>query len=89
MILSIAWFEDKDLWFGLNIIGMIEKTTVSIRSGEKTKETRYYIGSIERNAKLLYEATRAHWCIETSLHWHLDVTFREDANQTTVYPKHR
>jgi predicted transposase YbfD/YdcC len=79
---DISWFADKNKWVGLNIIGMIQKTTVSIKSGERTEETRFYIGSTQRNAQLLYEATRAHWNIETSLHWHLDVTFREDANQT-------
>lgn len=41
-------------------------------------ERRFYIGSIENNAELLGNSVRAHWGIENSLHWSLDVTFRED-----------
>ena len=51
------------------------------KGGEKHVETRYYISSIETNAEEFARCVRGHWAIE-SLHWHLDVTFREDANKT-------
>lgn len=33
------------------------------------------------SAKDLVLAVRGHWCIETSLHWVLDLTFREDLSR--------
>jgi hypothetical protein len=33
------------------------------------------------NAKEFGRSIRGHWVVE-SFHWHLDVTFHEDANQT-------
>ena len=66
---------DKEKWKGLKSIGMV-RTTIN---GEK-KEDRYYITSLEKS-KEFEKAVRGHWAIE-SMHWHLDVTFREDANRT-------
>jgi predicted transposase YbfD/YdcC len=63
-------------WKGLRTIGVV----VSERHGKnkKTTECRYYISSQENNAELFAKAVRSHWGIENSLHYVLDVTFRED-----------
>ena len=39
-------------------------------------ETRYFISSLPPDAKLLLAATPAHWNIENSVHWALNVAFR-------------
>jgi predicted transposase YbfD/YdcC len=47
--------------------------------GVVTKETRYYISDENITQASYYQyLVRAHWGIENHLHWHLDVTFKED-----------
>ena len=48
---------------------------------QTTYEYRYFISSLKTDIKEAGRAVRGHWSIE-SMHWHLDVTFREDANTT-------
>ena len=45
---------------------------------ETSIEYRYYIGSVENNAKCFAQSVRKHWGVENGLHWHLDMSFRED-----------
>jgi len=77
---DIDWLHDRSKWKGLKSIGMVE-TTVTKPNGTKTKETRYFISSLAVMILFFAKAVRGHWAIE-SMHWHLDVTFKEDANKT-------
>ena len=59
------------------------KAAVKVSARRETAEgatvhSRYYISSLEASAGKMLEAVRSHWSIENSLHWTLDVTFRED-----------
>lgn len=48
---------------------------------ECSVETRYYISSTDTSAAHLLRSKRRHWRIENSLHWILDIAFREDESR--------
>lgn len=74
-----AWRKTKEEWKGLRTIGMVEAERII---GEKSsKEVRYFISSLEPNAKEFSKAVRGHWEIENTLHWSLDVQLREDESR--------
>lgn len=58
----------------------MEEKSIYTEEGIK-KEYRYYMSSLNQDIKLFVRAVRRHWSIE-SIHWYLDVTFKEDANTT-------
>ena len=62
-------------WEGLKAIGMMESTVE--KDGKTTKERHYHLLSIDDVHEYAL-AARSHWGVESSLHWCLDVTFRED-----------
>jgi predicted transposase YbfD/YdcC len=68
-----------ELWKGLKTVGVV--TSVCVRDGTETTETRYYINSLEMGVKRFAHAVRSHWGIENSCHWTLDFTFREDESR--------
>ena len=47
---------------------------------ERKKEYRYYISSLKEDIELFSRSVRGYWSVE-SMHWHLDVTFKEDTNK--------
>ena len=74
-----AWLCGKKEWAGLSTIAMTRNTTV--KDGKETTDERYFLSSLPLGVKEIARAIRGHWMVE-SYHWHLDVTFREDANHT-------
>ena len=66
-----------NLWKDVTTLVKIEeKRTLK---GKTSTESRYYISSDMQNAAYYNDLVRGHWGIENHLHWHLDVTFKEDA----------
>ena len=56
------------------------KREISNSEGETRIDRQYYISSLPpEDCQLIGQYIRGHWGIENRLHWHLDVTFREDA----------
>lgn len=70
------WLEQLPDWAGLSTLVLVESER---HMGDKvTTERRCFISSLDSDAKRIATAVRKHWSIENSLHWVLDVAFRED-----------
>lgn len=69
-------------WVDLKTFGVIEaERTIN---GKTSFERRLYIGSIVPDATVLANAVRAHWSIENSVHWCLDVALNDDQMRARV-----
>lgn len=77
---NIDWMPYRSEWKNLNGIGMVKTSVTSLKTGEITQESRFYITSLTDVERFAY-AVRKHWSIESQLHWQLDVTFHEDASR--------
>jgi predicted transposase YbfD/YdcC len=78
VISDLSMIEEKEAWKNLQSLVRIEAERYIKSTGKSEKETRYYISSLPANATILNKSIRAHWGIENSLHWILDVAFNED-----------
>jgi predicted transposase YbfD/YdcC len=76
VIHDVDWLRKRHGWPGLNAIAMVESTRET--GGMIEKDTRIFITSLVMLAHLLGPVIRSHWAIENSLHWVMDMTFRDD-----------
>jgi len=73
---DVAWLQERHDWPGLRGVVMVESTREC--DGKIEQETRFYITSLVWLAIQLGPAIRSHWAVENSLHWVLDMIFRDD-----------
>jgi predicted transposase YbfD/YdcC len=72
--------ENLSAWKNVAMLVKIDVTREI--KGIKQTETRYYISDdVLQKARYYAEMARGHWGIENHLHWHLDITFGEDASR--------
>ena len=77
---DMKWLSQKKEWKGIKSIGMERKT---LKKGEESREEyRYFISSMPQGVETMARAVRGHYWEIESMHWHLEVTFREDTNTT-------
>jgi len=74
-----AALEALSGWPGLRTVLAIESIrSVNSAPTKVESEVRYFLSSCPDSPAVLGQAIRSHWAIENTLHWVLDVTFRED-----------
>ena len=73
---DVAWLQERHGWPGLQGVIMVESTREIADKIER--ETRFYITSLVWLASQLGPVIRSHWAIENSLHWVMDMIFRDD-----------
>jgi predicted transposase YbfD/YdcC len=74
-----SYLHGRSEWKGLKTIGAAVR--VYEEKGIEKRDVRYYISSLRRNGRQFAKAVRRHWGIENSLHWSLDMTYREDESR--------
>ncbi len=82
VIHDIAWLQDRHDWPGLKSVIIVDSIREipgpSPGTDKIERETRFYITSLILLAGLLGPIIRSHWAIENSLHWVMDMVFRDD-----------
>mgnify|MGYP001819513150 CR=1 FL=1 len=66
-------------WAGIKTIGAAIRFYE--QDGKEKSDVRYYLSSLRRNGQLFANSVRNHWSIENTLHWSLDMTYREDESR--------
>ncbi|MDD9197622.1 ISAs1 family transposase, partial [Aliivibrio sp. S3MY1] len=75
-----GWLGKEYRWDGIHSIVKVTAKVEEKLSGRKSEEIRWYISSLPLNARQALHAVRSHWQVE-SMHWVLDMTFREDESR--------
>ena len=79
VIHDVAWIQERHDWPGLEAVVMVESRR---EINEKIEsETRFYLTSLVMVAALMGPVVRSHWAVENSLHWVMDMVFRDDECQ--------
>ena len=76
---TIASLDCRGRWKGLRCAMLCERTVIAPGTGRETTGRRMLMTSLPPQAAELATLVRRHWQVESSLHWILDVLWREDA----------
>lgn len=80
LVIDTSWLDKAYRWQGLNTVIKITSEVEDKATAKCTTQTRWYISSLALNAEQALHAVRSHWQVE-SMHWTLDMTFREDESR--------
>ncbi|MDR3174444.1 MAG: ISAs1 family transposase, partial [Treponema sp.] len=74
---DVSWLVERHpTWKSIKSIGVIDSKR---EQGDKvSRERRLYVSSLPADPELFAVTGRSHWGIENSLHYVLDVAYRED-----------
>jgi len=78
LVTDLAWLQEQHPWPGLACVGKLTATREDKATGTVQTQDRYYLLSRLMPAQEFLDTVRAHWTIENSLPWVLDVILRED-----------
>ena len=82
VIHDVGWLQERHDWPGLKGVVIVESIREIPGSSPETdkieRETRFYITSLVWLAHQMGPVIRSHWAIENSLHWVMDMIFRDD-----------
>lgn len=73
---SLAYLQEGQPWPELKAV--VKVVSQRATPAGVSAATRYNLSSCSAPAAQLLAGVRSHWSIENSLHWSLDVNFRED-----------
>ena len=76
VIHDIGWLQERHDWPGLKAVVVVDSARES--NGKTEHETRFYLTSLIMAAALMGPVVRSHWAVENSLHWVMDMVFRDD-----------
>ena len=81
---QVEWLEGAKDWAKLRGLGLIISSRQIVGEDAVSVTKQFFIFSANMDAAALLKAKRDHWGIENSLHWSLDMTFKEDQCRARV-----
>ncbi len=80
--LALESMGHYESWAGLQTVVMVQRERRF--ADQSQREIAYYLSSLPPDAKRILAATRAHWSVENTFHWTMDVVFGEDASRVRL-----